>query len=115
MLSGEYLCCLNKKTPTFLGEKVGVSEIMPVPDLPRGRILRVIRFRQVSWLAAAYFPRLPGLSPVAEAGFRLKVNGLRLKDSTSFFLAPYALRLAVSCGLRSVYSCGAAGALHPLP
>ena len=111
-----FLCGLGalggEKKPQPLGKRLGSVDMPREPTPPRGRIAYKPPVEEVSWLAAAYFPRLPGQSPVAGAGIRLKVKGER---NSAHPLAPYALRLAASCGFRSAYSCGAAGDLHPLP
>ncbi len=82
------------KKPNLRGKRLGPLDMRREPTPPRGRIAYEHPVEKVSWLAAAYSPRLPGQSPVAEAGIRLKVKGPRQRD---FCLSPCA---STPCALR---------------
>jgi hypothetical protein len=97
---------------------LGFSETTQLPTPPRGRVAYYCQGGQVSWLAASYGSVASRRTPHAfpdRFQWLKPLTGPRFKgaESASFFLI--SLRLAVSCGFRSAYSCGAAGDFHPLP
>ena len=77
---------LNKKPQLPGGESWGSGDPNVNPPFPAEGLQGSWRVGQVSWLAASYLPRLPGLkSSGLKTGIRLEVRGSRLKDRFNFF------------------------------